>query len=53
MIMNSKQMNDNWRFSKPPAKEATEIRKKAETMRSGKAKSGPLADVIKKLEKIK
>jgi hypothetical protein len=43
---------NGWAFSKPPVKEAAEIKKRAEAMRSGKAKSTPLSDVIKKLEKI-
>jgi len=41
-----------WTFSKPPAKEAAEIKKHAGDMRSGKAKSIPLGEVIKKLQKI-
>jgi len=43
---------NDWTFSKPPAKEAVEIKKRAESMRSGRVKSIPLGDVIKKLEKI-
>ncbi len=40
---------NGWAFSKPPAKEAAEIKRRAEAMRSGKAKSIPLGEVIKKL----
>jgi hypothetical protein len=43
---------NGWAFSKPPASEAAEIKKRAADMRSGKAKSTPLSEVIKKLEKI-
>jgi hypothetical protein len=41
-----------WTFSKPPAKEALEIKKRAAAMRSGKVKSTPISQVIKRLEKI-
>lgn len=44
--------HNGWTFSKPPAKEVKEIKKRAEAMRSGKVKSIPLADIIKKLEKL-
>jgi hypothetical protein len=40
-------------FSKPPAKELAGIKKRAEAMCSGKVKSVPLSDVIKKLERFK
>ena len=40
-------------FSKPTANEEREIKAKAETMRSGKVKSVPLNEIIKKLEKQK
>lgn len=38
-----------WTFSKPTAKEARAIRAKAASMRSGREKSVPLGEVIKKL----
>lgn len=37
-------------FSKPPVREAREIKTRAEAMRSGKVKAMPLGDLIKKLE---
>jgi hypothetical protein len=40
-------------FSKPSTAEAREIKARAAAMRSGKVKSVPLADVIKKLEKLR
>jgi len=43
---------NGWAFSKPPASEAAEIKKWAGDMRSGKVKSTPLSEVIKKVEKI-
>jgi len=43
---------NGWTFSKPSTKEVAEIKKRAESMRSGKTKSIPLGDVIKKLEKL-
>ena len=43
---------NGWTLSKPSAKEAAEIKKNAEAMRSGKVKTIPLGDIIKKLEKI-
>ena len=42
---------NGWTFSKPPAKEAKEIAKTAKAMRSGKVRSIPLGDIIKKIEK--
>ena len=43
---------NGWTFSKPPAKEAAEIKRRAAGMRSGKIKTTPLSEVIKRLEKI-
>jgi len=43
---------NGWAFSKPSDKEAVKIKKKAAAMRSGKAKSIPLSDIIQKLEKM-
>jgi vacuolar-type H+-ATPase subunit E/Vma4 len=43
---------NGWTFSKPPVKEAVKIKGQAEKMRSGKAKSVPLSDIIHKLEKL-
>ena len=43
---------NGWSFSKPPVKEAVQIKKRAQAMRDGKMRSIPLADIIKKLEKI-
>ena len=43
---------NGWVFSKPTAKEAAEIKKRAQAMCSGKAEAIALSDVIKKLEKI-
>lgn len=43
---------NGWNFSRPPANEAVEIKKRAEAMRSGKVKSTSLGNVMKRLEKI-
>lgn len=42
---------NGWTFSKPPDKEASEIKERVKLMRSEKIKSIPLSLVIKKLEK--
>ncbi len=43
---------NGWSFSKPSVKEAVKIKKTAEGMRTGKVKSIPLGDLIRKLEKM-
>jgi hypothetical protein len=43
---------NGWTFSKPSAKEAARIKKTASAMTTGKTKSIPLSDVIRKLEKL-
>ncbi len=44
---------NGWVFAKPTAQESSAIKKRAEAMRLGKEKSIPLADVIKRLERMK
>lgn len=44
---------NGWNFSKPPAPEAIQIKRKAAAMRASKAKSVPLSDLIQKLSKLR
>jgi hypothetical protein len=45
--------NPNWKFTKPSAKEAAEIRKGVKEMKSGKVKTIELGDLLKNLKKKK